>query len=1455
MAVLGFVARADWRYLPRHAQTEAESQAEAGGDDREPDAGNYYMRGAERGEPAGVWHGPGAGVLGFSAGQPVTAKAMETVYGELTDPETGESLGSRPRKYASHEERVARLLAAEPDASPERRAEIEFQARKQQREACHYYDLTFSPEKSWSVLYAGLRQAGMDREAEVLWECLTAGYEAGLEHLMDEACYARTGRHSGRIAGRTSGRWEKGQDWVATLWRHHTSRAGDPQLHIHGAVLNRVRLADGRWFSLDGTAIKNARLGAAAVMSRVAEAQAAQRLGVRFTDRADGLGREIAGVDERLMAQFSSRRRAIEPVAHEIADAYAQRYGRTPTPYELRLFAQQATLQTRQRKAEHAPNGDELVAQWEAEVRDALGASLASVPGAAGVHLVEAQQHAQAQGEAASQRQAQAQGAAETHGAAGAGAQAQEAAAPSSVLDERRRKLVVAQALADVTGRRARWHRANLVRALDAHLGAQVSSTVAADEQQRLLTELTAEALGEISAVKLSADPLIPAPASWRRVEDDRGLHEPPADYDRYSSQGTLARETRVVEAARELGAPQVDEARVEERLAGSSLRSEQAAAVREILTSGRRIDLVIGAAGVGKSYTLGEAARLWRDEVRVDDGVGEGAPGEGVRPRVLGLAAAENAVRVLQEDGIPRVANLRKFLNAHDQVKHGLSVRAGIRELATVRPGDLLILDEASMAPARDIEQVIEIARGSGAKLVLAGDDRQLGAVEDAGTFALLAERAENPTRITDVVRFTNDWEAAASLRLRSGDASVIREYQRHGRVVSGDWETMRAEAQRAWLADTLTGRESLIICPTNEQAAEIASHIRAELVRAKRVQQDGVELHNRCLAGVGDIVQARKNDAQLADGAGAWVANRDTYRITARHEDGSVTVRRQLPGRGDDGQAREGDPVRLPAGYVREHVELAYASTVHASQGRTVDSCYPLVDGRMELEALYVAWTRARELTVAHVVTADEPADALGPQAVEDRELTPEALLAGIVERPRSPESATQVLAEEMDARESLARLAPEWADLITTDAHARYRETLRQVLTGEEYEALTRDASFAPLLRAVRGAEAAGEDSEQLLTAAVTRRSLDGARSIGQVLYHRVTQDVPAYSDLRDAASSYAERTPELADPELSEYARAIAEAMDQRVQVLGERLAEEPPAWAEPLGPVPDDPVERAEWVRRAGIVAGYREEHSYQHEVDAIGPAPHAGAVEARQGWLAAWQALGRPDEQRDTAAASTGELANVLEAWQRKEQAAPPNVDEQLQETSIAAVFADREARMLEGTGDGSEEIRAQIDQYRAAEQAARERLADLEDAAAVRQAWYEDTAAERRAAELARNELRRRMDRELAAATAGDVEPDESRGEGDRVEPAAEQRQQARDVDEPEPVASGAVRLGRQSHPIPADVAAREQAARERLARANEQRRDLDEPQPRRRPQVDTGDAEADRGGHEHDL
>ncbi|HEX3829807.1 MAG TPA: MobF family relaxase, partial [Sporichthyaceae bacterium] len=1045
MGHLGFVARSDWRYLVAHAREAGEPGLEAPA----VGVGNYYMQGAEAGEPAGRWFGPGAAVLGFAPGEEVTAAAMETVFGKLRDPATGASLGSRPRKYAPFEERLTRLLAAEPGADAERVGELRFAARTAQREATHYYDLTFSPTKSWSVLFAGLRAADMNAEADVLWSCLVDGYKAGLTEAMDEAGYVRTGRHSGRAAagGRSSGRWEKAQDWTATLFAHHTSRAGDPQLHIHGAVLNRARAVgpDGqlRWYALDGTAIKNVRRSAAATMSRVSESLAAERLGLSFVDRPDGLGREIAGVEAGLVEHFSNRRRAIEPVVARIAEAYRAEYGKEPDAYELRLMAEQATLTTRARKPEHPPTGPELLGAWEDSVQR-TGRTLTDVPAATGVQLA-------AGSDELPGREVDAAG----------GPRQGSLEWLDAVLGSGQRERIVEAAVADVTDRMASFGRAELRASIDARLPATTLSAVTADRQSLLLDALTDAAVAHPDTVHLSVPPLIPAPANWRRSSDGRGLHEPPAAYDRWTGAATLSREARVLEAALQLGAPAAEGIRAAELLGETTLRPGQRAAVERILISGRQVDLLVGPAGTGKSYTLAELARLWTETIPAPQ-----------RPLVLGLATSEAAVRVLHENGIDRAINVERFLRARELAQLGGPGAVAGADSIGLRPGDLVIVDEASMVETRHVEAIAAAARLSGAKVVLAGDDRQLDSVGAGGVFGLLVERTR-PVVLDEVVRFNNTWEGPTSLRLRSGDVSVIGEYDRRGRIESGPRDELLASACRGFVADHLTGRSSLVITPTNEQAAEVASHIRAELVTLTRVEPDGVRLHDANKAGVGDLIATRRNDRSLDDGAGGWVANRDTFRVLTRHGDGSLTVARDL-GPDDTGTHRTGSPVVLPADYVAAHVELAYAATAHAAQGRTVDTCTALIDPAMNLAALYVAATRARERTLLAVPVDREPLDVLGRQDPDREPTTPEAMLAGIIGRPRGPGAATQLLAAQVDARESLARLAPEWADLITRDAHAKYRTELQQALGSDRWNHVADDPATPALLRAIRAAE---------------------------------------------------------------------------------------------------------------------------------------------------------------------------------------------------------------------------------------------------------------------------------------------------------------------------------------------------------------------------------------------
>jgi hypothetical protein len=76
-------------------------------------------------------------------------------------------------------------------------------------------------------------------------------------------------------------------------------------------------------------------------------------------------------------------------------------------------------------------------------------------------------------------------------------------------------------------------------------------------------------------------------------------------------------------------------------------------------------------------------------------------------------------------------------------------------------------------------------------------------------------------------------------------------------------------------------------------------------------------------------------------------------------------------------------------------------------------------------------------------------------------------------------------------------------------------------------------------------------------------------------------------------------------------------------------------------------VPGDPIERTDWIRRAGAAAAYREERGYTHETEAIGPAPERGSPEQRASWHAAYVALRMPDAAREVAAASDGDLVGT----------------------------------------------------------------------------------------------------------------------------------------------------------------------------------------------------------------
>ena len=149
--------------------------------------------------------------------------------------------------------------------------------------------------------------------------------------------------------------------------------------------------------------------------------------------------------------------------------------------------------------------------------------------------------------------------------------------------------------------------------------------------------------------------------------------------------------------------------------------------------------------------------------------------------------------------------------------------------------------------------------------------------------------------------------------------------------------------------------------------------------------------------------------------------VVNREVWLVSGRSDDGGLVVHAQLDG--DNGGGRWGRERHLPAGYVREHVTLAYAQTAHAAEGRTADTAHVLVDESMDRAALYVGLSRGMQSNVAYVAVE-------GDQHRLDR-------LSAMLERDDVERTAVQVQADEFEAADHLGRLGPQWTDLVVLDA----------------------------------------------------------------------------------------------------------------------------------------------------------------------------------------------------------------------------------------------------------------------------------------------------------------------------------------------------------------------------------------------------------------------------------
>jgi AAA domain len=267
------------------------------------------------------------------------------------------------------------------------------------------------------------------------------------------------------------------------------------------------------------------------------------------------------------------------------------------------------------------------------------------------------------------------------------------------------------------------------------------------------------------------------------------------AGADLYTSQRILDAELRLLTAARQRGGASADPTAVDLALLEmaantTALDPGQASLVRQMCTSGARLQLAIASAGAGKTTAMRALTLAWTQ----DGGIG--------------LAPSAAAAAVLGEQtGIP----------ADTLAKLTWSLRHGDLPdwAAAVGPSTLIIIDEAGMADTLTLDAAVQFAIDRGASVRLIGDDQQLAAIGAGGVLRDIKHTHGAALHLTELHRFTNSAEVAASLALRDGNPTALNFYLDHDRIHVGDIAKTTDDAFTAWVLDRSAGLDAIMLPP----------------------------------------------------------------------------------------------------------------------------------------------------------------------------------------------------------------------------------------------------------------------------------------------------------------------------------------------------------------------------------------------------------------------------------------------------------------------------------------------------------------------------------------------------------------------------------------------------------------------------------------------------------------
>lgn len=779
---------------------------------------------------------------------------------------------------------------------------------KAHQKAVAGFDLVFTPPKSVSIAW-GLGDEQLRRGIESAHE---RAIQDVIRHLEKNIVMTRRGRNGVRQIETSSG-------VIGTKFRHWDSRAGDPNLHDHVVIANRVQGVDGQWSSIDGRMIYAYGVEASELYNSLVQQYVIELTGLQFEARSLNGKKpvhEIVGIDDEMVRAFSSRRGEISAALEQVTAKFVEEHGYAPSEKQLIQLAQQATLATRPAK-EGVHSLEELHAEWvvQAHVLREQGVDL-PVEGA----LAEKLKKASAEYEQNI-------------------LQAKRQQAYESPVQEHAAAIV-----ARLEESRSTWRRT--------HVNAEVlryGRDLGLNEKQdaALLSSIREHLNAEMLPLHAQSQRL--TPREFMRA-DGTSQHQK-INYELFTSERVLAAESAILDAATQQVIPassldvfelEAEKRRAELALQGYALPEGQERMAREFATSDKLLVVGIGAAGAGKT----SSTRLAVNAIEASGG------------RVVGMAPTAAAAAVMREEMGIEADTVDKILS---DWKNGAPV--------SLRAGDVLLVDEAGMVSTPKFQQILQLAQERGALVRALGDYRQLSAVGSGGALRLV-DREVGATHLDELFRFKNPDEAAATLALREpplvGDDQPFAWYRENGRVVAGESDVMVEQVFTAWRDDTTAGKQSIMIASTNETVGKLNDLAQAHAMERGHVHPEhgSVRLHNEARAHVGDVIVTRQNARRLTVNSGQdFVKNGDLWRVSQVHDNGAMTVQ----------HLEHGGKVTLPAAYAAQSVELGYAATIHRAQGATVDTAHALVDSSTDRAGAYVALTRGRESNTLYVSLGD--------------------------------------------------------------------------------------------------------------------------------------------------------------------------------------------------------------------------------------------------------------------------------------------------------------------------------------------------------------------------------------------------------------------------------------------------------------------------------------------------